>query len=108
MQGGTSRCGAPCTLPGFGKGGGPAAHKQARAWSLPHHTRGSRPGPAAPAEAVKGAELPALHLALPAAVTGNGKPKVPCQGWELGEGRPALAPLPSPSPHGCPVPGEQR
>lgn len=54
----------PHTLQGLGQGGGSAARKQARAWSLPHHAQGSQPGPAAPAEAVKGAELPALPLGL--------------------------------------------
>jgi len=83
-------CGARRTLPGLGEGGGSAAHKQVRAWSLPHHTQGSRPGPAAPAEAVKGAELPALHLGLPGAAKGGGKPEVPP--LELGERRSALTP----------------
>lgn len=53
---------APRTLLRLGKGGGFAAQQPARAWSLPHHSRGSPPAPAALEEAVKGAELPALHL----------------------------------------------
>lgn len=58
VQGGRGWCGAPRTLPRLGKSGGSAAHKQARARSLPHHTQGSRPGPAAPAEAAKGGRAP--------------------------------------------------
>lgn len=99
VRGGRGWCGAPHTLPRLGKSGGSAAHKQTRARSLPHHTQGSRPGPAAPAEAAKGAELPALHLGLPGAVKSNGKAGGVPLG--LGEGRSALAPCIT---HGCPTP----
>lgn len=99
---GGSRCGAPRTLPGLREGGGSTERKQARAWLLPHHTRGSQPGPAAPAEAVKGAELPALHLGLLGAGKGNGKLELSCWGWEKGDQH-----LPPTLPHGCHTLGEQ-
>lgn len=110
-QGGAGWCGAPHPLPGLGKGGGSTAHKQARAWSLPHHTRGSRPGPEAPAEAVKGAELPALHLGLLGALRGNGKLGCPAGAgsWEISAHPlrcPVAAPLRENSIRGsrCPPP----
>lgn len=69
-----------------------------RAWLLPHHTRGSWPAQAAPAEAVKGAELPALHLGFLRATKGSGELEVPHCCWEKGE-----QPSASISPHGSPL-----
>lgn len=79
-------------------GSGRPRSASGRAWLLPHHTQGSRPGPAAPAEAVKGAELPALHLAFPRATKGSGKLDVSHCCWEKGK-----QPSGSASPHGSPL-----
>lgn len=94
--GGTGWCRAPHTLQA--REGWRPHSAGVRAWSLPHHTRGSRPGPAAPAEAMKGAELPALHLGFLRDTKGSGKLEVPHCCWEKEE-----QPSASTSPHGSPL-----
>lgn len=79
---------SPHALQGLGQGGGSVDQKQARATPLPHHTWGSQPGLAAPAEAMKGAELSALPLGL------NGQ----CWGCRVGRRLGVCSPT---LPHGC-------